>query len=313
MRRLLWLTTALAATILIFGSATINAMFLASGGRTEVEAAVFAAVSVAADLAKVVLPVAITRAVIARQWLTMSLCGVMLAAVIGLSLASGAGFAALTRGTVTVGRDAATAQLAAMEADRARLLGRISALASARELAVVTAALESMMTDRRWQTSRRCAEAASPAHRQFCGEVHQLRVEQATASERGRLLQEEHALRARIEAHRFNGAGASADPQAEALAALIQARPERVRSVLGLMMALVMELGTIVLVVLLAGPLLRKPSTSEAAKPEEPKTAPPEPVKTAVVLPPQIDRSFWHRQRKLREVRAIGGADDAAR
>jgi hypothetical protein len=308
MRRLLWFTAAMAAGMLIVGSATINAMFLASGGRTELEATVYAGVSIAADMAKVVLPVAIVRAVIARQRLTASLCGVMLTTVIALSLASGAGFAALTRGTVTAGRDAAAGQLAALESDRARLLERVTVLASARELAVVTAALESMMADRRWQTSRRCTDVASLQSRQFCSDVHQLRVELVTASERVRLLQEEHALRSRIETLRFTGAGVAADPQAEALAALIHAKPERVRGALGLMMALVMELGAIVLVVLLAGPLLRKPQ-----KAEEPKTVPPEPVKAGVELPPQIDRSYWHRQRQLREVRAIGGADDATR
>ena len=61
MLRLLWVVAAISAAGFVAGSATTNAMFLASLGRTGAEGAIYVCVSLAGDLAKVVLPVAITR------------------------------------------------------------------------------------------------------------------------------------------------------------------------------------------------------------------------------------------------------------
>lgn len=303
MRHLLWLTAALAAAIFIVGSATVNALFLSSIGRTPVEGKIYAGLSIAADLAKVVLPVAIALAVTARAWLQAGLAGLLLSGVIALSLASGAGFAALTRGGVAAEREAASGRITALESDRLAIVHRLTAVSSAREAAVIATALEAVTADRRWQATKRCTDAATAALRQFCSEAHQLRVEQATASERDRLAGQERVLRGQIEALRAGGAATSADPQVEALAALMGVGPEWLRAALGLMLAAVLELGAVVLVLLIAGPLLRTPTQPEPVKPIQP---PPEIMK----LPPQVDRSFWLRQRNRRQGTVAGGGDE---
>lgn len=304
---LLWYLAVLAATMLIVGSATVNAMFLSSLGRTPVEAAVYGAVSIAADIAKVVLPIAIAAAVAARVWLQASLASLLLLGVIGLSLTSGTGFASLTRGTVTAAREAAFARLAALEAERAALLARLSPMQAAREPAIVAAALDAVNSDRRWQQSGQCRTPSGAAAREFCAEAHRLRIEHATASERARLGAEELALRQRIEALRADGRIAGADPQVEALAALVGVSAERLRAALGFGIAVVLELGAVVLVLIVASPLLRLPQKPEAGERPEDQNV------KAVELPPQVDRLFWERRRRLRGGHVIGGGDDHAR
>ncbi|MGL1446974.1 hypothetical protein ACSTIZ_00510, partial [Vibrio parahaemolyticus] len=67
-------------------------------GRGPFEIVVLAAVSVASDVVKAVLPVVLARAVILRAWTHGIVAAVMLAVVIAFSLVSGTGFAALMRG-----------------------------------------------------------------------------------------------------------------------------------------------------------------------------------------------------------------------
>lgn len=304
MDRLLWLTAVVAALTFIVGSATTNALFLSSIGRTALEAAIYAGISIAADLSKVVLPVAIALAVAARARLIAGLCGLLLIGVIALSLASGTGFAALTRGTVTATLQAAATTMAALEAEREALAARLAATSGAREPAVVAAALEAVLADRRWVATKRCTDAGTALLRQFCTDAHQLRVEQVMAGERDRLLTQERALRAQIEALRASGTAGSSDPQVEALAALLGVNAERLRAALGFILAAVLELGGVVLVLLISGPLLCPPSNSEPVV----RAKPPEPE--AMRLPPQVDRSFWLRQRNRRQSTIAGEGNE---
>lgn len=304
MNLLLWTTAATAALIFVSASATTNALFLASLGRTDIEAGIYVAISVAADLAKVVLPVALARAVVARAWAQATLSALLLTGVIALSVSSGSGFAAMTRGTVSDGRAARAAQLAALQSEAEEIRQRLFQIRGVREAAIIAAALEATKTDHRWQSSRGCAEATVRSSRAFCSGVAQLHVEAASAGERERLRGEERRLRSRIEALRTSTSTA-VDPQAEAIATLLGLDWQRLRAGFGLGLALVLELGSVVLILLLAGPLLRRPETPE----RQPQAAePPVPFQ----LPPQRDRIFWHRQRELRAARAMGGGHDGA-
>ena len=100
-----------AALLFIMVSAAMNAVFLSSLGRTPIEATMLGLVSVASNAAKVALPVVLMRALTLRAWVHAGAAGVMLVAAIGLSLASGTGFAASTRSSIVSQRDAHAAQL----------------------------------------------------------------------------------------------------------------------------------------------------------------------------------------------------------
>ena len=121
MNLLLLVAVALAALLFIAVSATMNALFLSSLGRTPIECGLLAAVSLASDIVKAVLPVVIMRAIILRAWVQGGAAALMLAVVVALSLASGTGFAALTRGTVTASRAAQNDLLVARQRDLAEM------------------------------------------------------------------------------------------------------------------------------------------------------------------------------------------------
>ena len=80
MSRLPLLLALTAAALFIAVSATMNSLFLGSLGRTPLEAGLFAAVSIAADLAKAVLPVALLAALARRLLLTALAAAALLVA-----------------------------------------------------------------------------------------------------------------------------------------------------------------------------------------------------------------------------------------
>jgi hypothetical protein len=85
--------TILAALMFIAVSAIMNALFLSSLGRTPLEVGLLAAVSLASDISKAVLPVLMVRAVWLRAWGNAAAAALLLMGVVALSLASGTGFA----------------------------------------------------------------------------------------------------------------------------------------------------------------------------------------------------------------------------
>ena len=74
----------LAAILFIAVSASMNAVFLSSFGRTAVETMLLSGVSIAGDAIKAVLPVIIMRAFMLRAWVHAGMAAVMLAVVIAM-------------------------------------------------------------------------------------------------------------------------------------------------------------------------------------------------------------------------------------
>lgn len=302
MSTLLTSALALAATLFIAVSATMNAIFLSSFGRTPVETALLVGVSIAADVVKAALPVVLARALLLRAWTHAAAATGMLLTVTALSLASGTGFAALTRDASTVARDALAEELAGHRQDLRELDGRMAGLAQARPLAVIDADMAALQTDRRWSISKLCAEPQSAAQRQFCADWAKLKSERATAGERDRVTAERRETRARIEKLQASGAGMASDPQASAIASLFGVDRTLPRLVLTTSIAVVLELGSLLLVLLVAGPALlgwREPGTE------------PKPPVVPAVVPPSADRSHWHRERNKANLNGGGGSGHA--
>lgn len=280
------------AAVFIGVSATMNATFLASLGRTPREAMLFGLVSVAADVVKAALPVILVRSVMLRAWGHAVAAGVLLAIVVVMSLASGVGYAAMTRGSVTMARQGSAEALMEAGKDLKRIEAELDAVATARSIAVVEAELTGLEMDRRWQTSLGCADLTNPVLRQYCADVQKLRVERAQATDAARLRGERDKLRQKLSALRERGAGEDSDPQAAALAALLGVSKDWPRTGLTIGLAVLLELGSVVLVILAVGPALRiqpdreMPCDVEACHEGTPAT-----------VPLQTDRSYWRRQR----------------
>lgn len=301
MQRLSFGVAALVAVVFIVASATINSLFLSSLGRSMLESGLFAAISIAADVAKAILPVIMARAIAARAWFHAAAAGVFLAVTIALSLASGIGFASTTRGSVTAQRDGQAQHLARAEADLAAVERRMAALASARSAAVIEEDIRAQLIDRRWTVTSQCADPSWPAARNFCAGLFRLRGELASAKEAAELDTRRQALRAEIETLRGQGAGAGSDPQADAVAELLGIEARTVRAGLLIVIAVVLELGSVSLVLLAAGPAARPAEKQEQAAPAaaEPvqEVRQVEPAKPAA-MPMIADRAYWLKQRE---------------
>lgn len=293
-----------AAGLFVCGSASMNALFIASFGRTPVETGVLVTVSVAADAIKVVLPVLLLRALALRLWGQACGAGLLLAVVTAMSLVSGVGFAALTRGQWTTAREAASAARTTHAADLKILEDRLAGLMPSRSMAHIDNDLAAAMLNPQWRTSNGCAQNSdaraatilSRTARLFCADVSNLRNERATAMERTSLLAERQTLR--NELSKLAGAPADADPQGHALAQMIGVAPHVPRMMLTVATALMLELGAMILVVLAAGPTVKGWV--------DPRDV-PTPAVPPAELPKSVDRLHWQR----RQQRSING--DVAR
>jgi hypothetical protein len=299
-------TVAGAALLFIAVSATMNALFLSSLGRTPVEVGLLAAISIGADVVKAVLPVVIAWAAAKRAWLHMAMASLMLAVVVALSLASGTGFAALTRGASTAAREASADELAVRRRDVTDIETRLAALPQTSPVGVIEAELAANQSNWRWSATKSCTTVNTTAEQKFCAVVFKLRSDLASASERDRLTAERRGTRARIETLQSVGANTDADPQSTALATLFHVDKSTPRLVLTTGLAVMLELGSVILVLLLAGPALldMRPALSASNAAEKPT---PQPVE----LPPSADRTHWQRQRNKSIVNANQGEGHA--
>lgn len=291
-----------AATLFIAVSASMNAAFLSSFGRTALETGLLGCVSIAADAVKAVLPVVLLRAVAVRAWAHAVMTGMMLAVVVAMSVASGFGFAAMTRGAAVTARDAIAEALAARQTELRELEIRLSALPVVRSMAEIEADLETRKLDRAWTSSQLCTQMGGTAARQLCTGVIALQAERATAIARDAQLAERARLRQAVERLRGSGAGADSDPQATALAELLGSDRKLPRVILTTSLAVLLELGSLVLVVLAAGPAVlgwREPGSEPAA-----------PLRAAA-LPASVDRAHWQKRQSSVSLGSDRGANDA--
>ncbi len=287
MSRLLLLVIGTAALLFIGVSAAMNALFLSSLGRTALEAGLLASVSIAADMTKAALPVVLARAIALRAWGEVGAAALMLACVTALSLVSGTGFAALTREAASDARIAHAEQVTARRGELQRIEARLSAIGTVRGADGLNLELSAVMSDRRWQSTNGCALPASAALRAFCAEILKLKLTLAQALERDRLDDERRTARASLDMLLAGSTGSDADPQASAIAALLGTDRAWPRVVIASSVTVILELGSVLLVLLLAGSALR------GARQREPAVSAPF---VAAEVPSQPDRSFWLRQ-----------------
>jgi hypothetical protein len=212
----------------------------------------------------------------------------MLIIVVVLSLASGTGFAAMTRGSVTAVRQAQLDELAAGQRRLRDFDVRIDRLADTRAASVVEAELAKAMIEWRWTASAQCTKISGASARQFCAGVLQVRADLAAAQERERLLAERAQLAARIGTLRADAAATESDPQAAAVAQLLGVDTSTPRLLLTTYTAVVIELGSVIIILLLTGPTLLRW--------REPDTPLKQPA-PAVTMPPSRDVNLWHQRR----------------
>lgn len=288
-----------AALLFIAISASINALFLSSFGRSPLETSLLVGVSIAGDVVKAVLPVVLVRSIMLRAWGQALLCSVMLAIVIAMSLASGLGFAAAMRSDALGARQSAAAALLAREAELVDVEQRLAILPAARTVSEIVADVEAAKLDRIWTATKSCVQIAGLVARQFCERLVRLRGEHEAAAERERYIASRKSLRETIAGLQKSGNGNEADPQAAALAEMLGVHRQTARLLVTGGMAVVLELGSIILILLAAGSALR-----DWREPSRQSPATQEPV----AVPASTDRTHWQRLRqRTHDPRSIWG------
>ncbi len=288
MNLMLHAMTIVAALLFIGVSATMNALFLSSLGRSSLEVGLLAAVSIASDISKALLPVLMVRSVLLRAWGNAAAAALLLLGVVALSLASGTGFAALMRDASTSARGAHSEQIAAARQELREIDARLSGLASSRGAPIIEAEIAALHVDWRWQASKLCAEPTTATTRQFCREALRLQAELAASHDRDDLTAARQTRRRALEALQATGSSTTDDPQALVLAGLLGLDAKLARIVLTSWTAVILELGSVIMVLLAAGPALGGWRERGRTRP-----APLVPAE----LPVQPDRQYWRRQR----------------
>lgn len=243
-----------AALVMAAVSAAMNYAFLASLGKSQVEAQILGAASAAADLLKCLLPFFIAWAWRERRFLA-ALSGVgVFTLFAGFSLLSAIGFAASNRDAVVESRAAIDGTYARVQQEYERKATARSALATGRPAKVIAEELRAAEQNRLWTRTKNCSEATEPASRAFCDAFYRLRAEQAAAEEAARLESGIAALGNELAGLKAEGAGQARDAQVSTLSGLFRLPEDQLRLALIVAVALVVELGSSLGLYLAAGP-----------------------------------------------------------
>jgi hypothetical protein len=261
-----------AALVMAAVSAAMNFAFLASLGKTAIEGQMLGAASAAADLLKCLLPFFIAWAWREQRFVAALSGTAVFVLFAGFSLLSAIGFASSNRDAVVQSRLAVDASAARAEQEYQRKIAALAALPARRPGSVIAEELRAAQQNRLWSRSKDCTEATEPPSRAFCDSYFRLRAEQAAAEEAMRLEDRLAALQAELVSLKAQGAGQARDAQVMVLSNLFGLPEERLRLVLIVAVALVVELGSSLGLYLAAGPRMgantgTKPDVSQREAP----------------------------------------------
>lgn len=259
MRWLLALFALAAALVFMAASAAMNWVFLSSLGKSPLEAQIFGAVSVAIDVVKSLLPVFIGWALLAskRTYAVVASCVFVL--LFAFSLMSAVGFAAHNRGAVTGGKEVIALRYQAALRDVAEVEGKLKALPASRPEGVIVEALRASEQDKRWSTSKSCAEATATESRAFCENYFKTKAELAAALEVSRLDARLQPLKLEVGRLQSVGATEEADVQAGMLSRFMGIGVSTAQMALVIFVAVLVEIGAALGLYLAIGWLPSKP------------------------------------------------------
>jgi hypothetical protein len=173
---------------------------------------------------------------------------------------------------VVQGRSTIDEAFERVEQEYQRKIAALAALPKTRPATVLAEELRAAQQNRLWRRSKDCTEATEPPSRAFCDSYFRLRAEQAAAEEAVRLEGRIVALQAELASLKAQGAGQARDAQVAVLSSLFSLPEDRLRLVLIVAVALVVELGSSLGLYLAAGPQKGASIDSDAdvSQPEEP-------------------------------------------
>lgn len=244
MRHALGVLGILAAGVLLVVSAAMNYRFGLSLGKTELDGQIYGAASAAADCMKALVPFFLFAAIKNKAW-SQAIASVMVWFVVtAYSLTSAFGHAALNRFDVAGQRAHESQVYSDTRADMARAKEQLSWIPQHRPAEAVSAEIKSLKEERRWASTKNCADATAKKSIEFCQQYHGLVAELASAEQAVAL--EARIADAQAKLGSINGGTvmAEADPQAAVLAKLAGMKVEDVQLAMTVFIALLLEIGS---------------------------------------------------------------------
>ena len=191
-------------------------MAQATLGTTETNARIFGAVSVVAVGVMAVLPLRISAHWEAGRKRRAVLGCATIGILVAYAIADSIGFGVQNRSQIAGSGDTLAAQLKDEIADRDQAVSRLKGLAEDQPAAAISAKIDALKKDRRWEQTQACTNATATASRDFCQEVDGLRARLDVAATAGVLREKIERLNTSIEKLRTQGAGQAADAQSPA-------------------------------------------------------------------------------------------------
>lgn len=221
MRYVVGFVVLLASLAAIGVTMTMNASYQYGQGATPFEAQMRAVAMGVFDCVKAGLPVGMAWWLARRRWLLVGLGAVTFGFCFAMSLVSAVGFYATNHSAVTERREGITLGYRDARKELDATDKRLGEIGSVRSADVIEAALQAMRTDRRFESSKGCAEATLPASRELCRDYFAGVGELAAAREMAQLQERRRSLQASVTQLLNAGAERDADPQATMLGRLL--------------------------------------------------------------------------------------------
>ena len=224
--------------------------------------------SIAIDALKSLLPPVIAWSRISRARFGLPLAILLLTGCMAFSMAGAIGFATTVRSTSTAERRIETERSARLQAESRDMQDRLTALPPSRPTSVIDQEIARARLDRRWVSSKGCAEATVEVSRAYCRDIATLAGERAASEERTRLSRRADELSAEVEGLMHGSARHGTDLQAERIAGLLGVAFDGVQTSLIVLFAVLIEAGAAFGLYLAALPLRMTAETAAVAGPD---------------------------------------------
>ncbi|MEO1282850.1 MAG: hypothetical protein AAFV69_14060 [Pseudomonadota bacterium] len=242
-----WIATGLGLTAslgLLMISAAMNYRFGLTLGTTDFDASLYGLLSVCADMLKALLPFVIMLSWQTARWVMAVMALSLWLIFTAYSFASGLGFAALNRTTLTSERTVTAGQYAELNEAIGNAKAQHKALPAHRSIIVASQELSTLKRHRRWIKTSQCSNATVPLSRAFCRQIHTLEGEIKIAQEASRLRGQIERLQRQRAALPPSAAMPSVDPQLAILKRLTGLAPDQLGFALSLLVAVLVEFGS---------------------------------------------------------------------
>lgn len=233
----------LAALTLIAVSAAMNYRFGTTIGRTDFDAQVYGAASVAADLLKALVPFFVFAALAQRQWMRAIAASIVGIVFTAYSLTSAIGHTALNRLDVAGVRQVAANSYLDSRLMLSRLQDQRGWIPAHRPAETVAADLNLIKADKLFAATEQCVKILGPTTQGYCARFRSLEAEYANAVAAERLDARIEAINKDLGTTHASSL-VTADPQAEVLAQLSGVDTSSIQTAMALFVAILIELGS---------------------------------------------------------------------